>query len=853
MKLNKVFAACMLSYAIANPALANSIRGQIVSESGDIVTNAEIKIKGESQPVYSDDKGYFVIENLPTGKVELHISAKQYSHATQMVELTASGLTDYEVKLVPTVMEVIDVHATPLHASNIESALPINVLAADELRLKQASTLGESLKNEVGVHSSYFGPVASSPIIRGLDGPRVLVTQNGMDVSDASRVGPDHIVSSEVATATQIEVLRGPATLFYGSGAIGGVVNVVDNRVPTNSDTQLDYMFKHNDVADENEASFALNTGSEKFAVHFDGFWRESNDYDIPGFAELEADHDDHEEEHDEHDEHEGHEEHPEEEKGTLINSAAKAHGFTVGASYLLDNGFVGFSVGQMDREYGIPGHSHAHGEEEHEEHDEHDEHDEHEEESHGEVEELVFGKLKQDRFQLLSDLNFNNQFISRVGSKLAYTDYEHQEIENGEVGTEFKNEMLEARFDVYHKEYNGWNGAWTVHYKDSDFEAVGEEAFTPPSNTEAIAFAWLEEKHFGDVLVQFGARIEHVEISSDAEHHDEDEHHEDEHHDEHEDEHHDEHEGEIAFKDQSFTPISLSASAVWEYQDGYNLGLSAAMSQRAPSAAEIFSNGPHIGTSTYEVGALYEVHEHGDHVDIELGDQDLEKETSYSLDLTWRKFEGDFGFVISAFYNHIEDYYYQQNTGLFAGDPHAHDEEDEHHDEEEHHEDEHHEEEGHDEEHGEEGLPIYVYQQDDVNMYGFESEFIYQLTPAIKMTVFADYIRAKIDGGDNLPRIPPMRYGAEFDYVADNFAANLSVKRISEQDDIADTETSTDGYTMVDANFNYYLNGFGDDLVLFVKGENLTDEDARVHTSFLKNVSPLPGRAFSVGVRGSF
>ena len=816
MKLNKVFTACMLSYAIANPAVANSIRGQIISESGDIVTNAQITIKGEKQKAVTDEQGYFTFENLPTGKVELHVSAKQYSHATQMVNLTAAGLKNYQIKLVPSVMEVIDVHATPLHSSTIESALPVNVLTADELRLKQASTLGETLKNEVGVHSTYFGPVASSPIIRGLDGPRVLVAQNGLDVGDASRVSPDHVVSSEASTATQIEVLRGPATLFYGSGAIGGVVNVVDNRVPTNSDTQLDYMLKHNDVADENEASFNLNTGTEKLALHLDGFWRESNDYDIPGFAELEEDHDEHEEEHEDHDEHDEHEEHPEEEKGKLINSAAKASGYTVGASYLLDQGFVGFSFGQMDRDYGVPGHSHGAEEE----------HDEHEEEGHDEAEELTKAKLKQDRFQLLSDLSFEDEFLSRISTKFAYTDYQHQEIENGEIGTEFNNDMIEARVDVYHKELQGWNGAWTFHYKQSDFEAIGEEAFTPPSTTESIAFAWLEEKHYGDLLLQLGARIEHVEITSDAYLMDE-------------------HDDALVFDDQSFTPISLSAGAVWQYQQGYNLGLSVAMSQRAPSAAEIFSNGPHIGTSTYEVGALYDVHVEDDEVHIELGEQDVDKETSYSIDLTWRKFEGDFGFVISGFYNHIDNYYYQQNTGLFAEDAHAH--------EDEEHEDEHHEEEGHEDEHGEEGLSIYVYQQDDVNMYGFESEFVYQVTPALKMTVFADYIRAKIDGGDNLPRIPPMRYGAEFDYQTENYAANLTVKRIGEQDDIAETESSTDGYTMVDANFNYYLDGFGSDLVLFVKGENLTDEDARVHSSFLKNVAPLPGRAFSVGVRGSF
>ena len=162
-----------------------------------------------------------------------------------------------------------------------------------------------------------------------------------------------------------------------------------------------------------------------------------------------------------------------------------------------------------------------------------------------------------------------------------------------------------------------------TSHLK---LEAIGEEAFTPPSTTESIAFAWLEEKHYGDLLLQLGARIEHVEITSDAYSMDAHDDHEDE-HDDH-DVDHDEHDGAIVFKDQSFTPISLSAGAVWQYKKGYNIGLSAAMSQRAPSAAEIFSNGPHIGTNTYEVGALYEVHLEDEEVHFELGDQDVDKET---------------------------------------------------------------------------------------------------------------------------------------------------------------------------------------------------------------------------------
>ena len=817
--INKIAPVCVLSLFFVGASYAQKFSGIVLDADGNAVTKAKVSLVNTKYKAVTDEKGQFSFNGISAGKVELHVSAKNFSHINEHFTITEQDVNNVTISMRSTVMEVIDVYATPLHSSSIESALPVNVISGDELRLKQASTLGETLKNEVGVHSSYFGPVSSSPIIRGMDGPRVLITQNGLDVGDASRVGPDHAVSAEAGTAQQVEVLRGPSTLFYGSGAIGGVVNVVDNRVPTTIDNQIDYLLKHNDVADENEATLNINTGYKSLAVHLDAFWRESNDYKIPGYATAEDSHDDHDEEHDE----EGHEdEHVEEEiKGLLENSASKSSGFTIGSSYLFDAGYVGLSYGRMERTYGIPGHAHS----EHEE-DEHDEHEETEMEHNEEG--AVFGDLVQDRYQLLSEISFEDSFINRLMSKVAYTDYQHQEIEGGEVGTQFNNEMLETRFDLYHQAVDGWKGAWTLHYKENDFKAIGEEAFTPPSTTESIAVAWLEEKHVDNVLWQLGARIEHVELSASGEV---------ESHDEHGDELDGHDEEELHFNKQSFTPISASLGAVWEYSAGYNVGFSAAFSQRAPSASELFSNGAHIGTSTYEVGALFEVHEEDHELHVELSDQNVELETAYNLDITWRKFEGDFGFVASAFYNHIDDYYYQANTGLFAEDGH------EDHDEalEEDHADE------------SEGLPVYVFQQNNVVMYGIEAELFYQVTPSLKATLFTDYIHAKLTDGDNLPRIPPMRIGGQFNYITDEYSAELSATHYFKQSDTAELETETDGYTMLDANFNYFINNVGDDMVAFLKVNNITDEEARVHTSFLKNVSPLPARGVTVGIRGSF
>lgn len=812
--------SALLAQTFTQTALAQSISGKIVNTQGSPINGALIELGNNGQITHSNEKGVFSFKNISSGTFELHASARSYSHKNQVVSLAEIDVLDLTLILTPSVMEVIDVHATPLHSSTIESALPVNVISADELKLKQASTLGETLKNEVGVHSSYYGPVASTPIIRGLDGPRVLITQNGLDVGDASRVGPDHIVAAETSTATQIEVLRGPATLFYGSGAIGGVVNIVDDRVPTSSEQQVDYLLQYNDVSNERQASVNLQTGTDDFAFHLDGFWRDSKDYKLAGEADSH-----HEEHHDE----AGHEDedHHEESNKRLANSSTTASGATVGASYLFDQGFVGFSYGRLDREYGIPGHSH---EEEHL-------HDDDEEEEHG-----VFAKMKQDRVQILSEYNIEQRFISKVTTKLAFTDYQHQEIEETVVGTTFKNKSMEARVDLYHQDYLGWQGAWTAHYKGSDFKAQGEEAFSPPSQSQMLALAWLEEKHIGDVLVQLGVRVEQVAVDADSSlvgFAENDNDHEGEHHEAHE-AHEDHGQQLVEFKQQSFTPISTSVGLVWDYRTGYNLGFSAALSQRAPSAGELFSFGPHIGTNTFEVGALFELHQEGDEIHVELAEHSPDVETSFNLDLTWRKFDGDFGFVVSAFYNRIDDYYYQQDSGLFFNDEHNHSQD-------------HGIELESAEEHQEEGLPILVYQQDDVTMYGLEAQFVYQLSSKLKTTLIGDVIRAKLDDGGYLPRIPPMRLGAIANYQEDNFDGELSLSYYFEQDKLAELETPTDAYTMLDAHINYYLSGVGDDLVLYVKGQNLTDEHARVHSSFLKEVAPLPGRNFSVGIRGSF
>ncbi|WP_333607443.1 TonB-dependent receptor [Arsukibacterium sp.] len=808
---------------IAAQASANSISGTVLDAAGQPAANVEVSVSGTAIKVLTDSQGRFELTGINATKVELHLAGRRIAHRNIDVQVPTQGVSNLTLTVKPTPFEVIDITASPLHASITESSLPVSVLAGEQLKMRQAATLGDTLKNEIGVHSNFYGGVASSPIIRGLDGPRVLITQNGLDAGDASRVGPDHSVATEASTATQIEVLRGPATLFYGSGAIGGVVNIVDERVPTNSTPRAEWITQLQSVNSEKLIAGSAVGGNDLFAVYVDGFWRDSIDYKAPhGHDE----HDDHGHDHD-HD----HEEHSER---RIENTFARSQGGTLGASYLLSNGFVGLSYGRMERKYGIPGHSHGG----------HSDHG-------GDGEEQVFADKTQDRFQLQSSVFYQDSLLSQVNTKLAYTDYQHAEIEGGEIGTVFSNKSHEARLELLHRPWQHWKGGLSLHYKFSDFEAVGAEAFSPPSDTTMLAAAWMTERHFGPVLLQLGARTERVTIKAPSvllpmlELHEHDDHGHDHGHG-HNHGHDHGHGPDITrvFDFNSrYNPYSLSAGLVWDFTPGYNMGVSISRAERAPSAAELLSFGPHIGTSAYEVGAIFKLN--ADEDGFVLHPDGFKTERSNNIDLTLRKTTGSTGFVLNAFYNRVDNYYFQQFTGLFAEFSHDHGDDHDHgghahggHDDHDEHVDE---------------LPVYLFTNRDVNLYGLEAQFVWQISQPYRLTLQGDYIRASVRGAGELPRTPPMRLLTSFAYEGNHYDADVTFARYFRQSKVAEMEAATSGYSMLDASVSYRFNFAGQELVAFLKGQNLLDQRALMHTSFLKDDAPLPGRGLAVGLRGRF
>ncbi len=795
---------------------AYGLSGSVTDSDGIPIQGAAIEIIGAGTQVTTGPDGRFEFEQKSVD--EIHVKASGYSH--RVLHLHGDYIEPMQITLYPTIMEQVDVVGLPLHMSTMESAQPIAVLAGGELRRKQASTLGETLKNEVGVHSTYFGPVASSPIIRGLDGPRVLITQNGFDAADASRVGPDHVVATETVTAQQIEILRGPATLFYGSGAIGGVINIVDDRVPTDSERRAAFSIAHDTVASEDEVAGSYTGGNDSAAFHVDGFLRDGGDYRIPGTALLEtaAEH-----------EEAGHDAHP---HGILENSAGRSHGVNIGGSVLLDRGFIGLSYGRLERTNGVPGHGHFLE----------DAADQIDAEHH---EENVQSALEQDRWQLISDLQIDSALLASVKVRLGYTDYTHREIhaeheaaldsiaddhdhdhDHDHAGTLFRNETLQARVELMHQEFAGWRGAISFEEKVTDFEAAGDEAFTAPSRTEVRSIALMEEKHTGDILWQLGARIEQVTIEVDpiAFHH----HHEVASHDE---------TGPadlLVFDNRKLTPFSLSAGLVWDIAPDYKWSLAYTRAQRAPSAAELYSVGPHLGTGAFEIGALFNLHAEDGEIHLDYHGQASE-EVSNNLDLSLRKHHGNLGFIVNVFYNRISGFYYERHTGLHYDDLFSHDAVTDDYETHNH------------------ALPVYIFDQADATLYGLEAEFAWQPRTPLKLTAWMDTVNGKLDGDGYLPRLPPVRLGAGLNYTWRQWHLDFDAVRYFDQNKTSAGETTTSGYILLDAAVRYSLPVAQGALSVFLKAENISDEVARVHSSYLKDVAPLPGRGFTLGLRGQF
>ena len=662
----------------------------------------------------------------------------------------------------------IIVTADPLGDVDSHFAAPVAVMTAKELRKSSMRSVGEAVSTQLGVHSSDFGASVGRPVIRGLGGGRVRVLENGIGSMDLSTISADHGVSIEPLFAEQIEILRGPATLLYGSGASGGLVNINNERilktVPENANAAL---YSHWDTASEGWLAAAQANAplGRAIAVHVDVLGRNTDDVDIPGFASIEPDDDD--------------------EPGTLVNSDGESLNFSGGLSWVGDDGYLGFNVSRLENEYGVPV-EHGHG---------HDEEEEEEEAAEGGTR----IDLSQTRFDVDGRFHLDRLFIETARVRWGFNDYEHDEIEgSGEIGTRFSNREWEGRLEFVLQAMGPWDGVIGFQFRDQDYSAIGEEAFVPPAELDSQALFIFEKADFGNIHVDLGLRLETQHAA-----------------------------GESPSGSADHNLISVSAGSTWTYAPGFELGVSFARSQRAPRIEELLANGPHLASNTFEIG------------DIDLGE-----ETSTNVDVFWRKLTGQVRLDFNVFYNDIDALVFLEANDRNA-DGIADRVEDDFSDT------------------GEivledNALLLVSQTQRDAQFWGFEL--------AVDVTVFddkrglldlriwTDYVDGEIAGGDKVPRIPPLRFGGGFEWERARAYAGFEVIHVTRQDEHGRLETATDAYTLVNihAGYRFRLQDIGD-LTVFARGTNLADETARRHTSFIKDVAPLPGASGLIGMRIEF
>jgi len=638
--------------------------------------------------------------------------------------------------------------ATPPPPTGIiveDAFVPITVVPSNEITGTPGANLADSLQYRPGITGSNFAPGANRPVIRGLDNFRVRVQENGIGSHDVSALSEDHAVPIDPFAADHIEVVRGPATLRYGSQAIGGVVSAINDRIPEIIPPRgfsVETRGGLNSVDKGADGAFKVTAGAGSFAVHADAFKRHAGDYDTPA--------------------------------GRQANSFVDNEGFSVGGSLIGPSGFIGIALTRYDALYGIPG-------------------------------EDARIDMLQDKFQSRGEWRFGSMGIEAIRYWLGVSDYGHKEIIPGEgIGSLFTNKESEGRVEVQHLpvmtafgELRGVVGTQFGYRKTIADSLEGDDLLAPARTSSVAAFIFEELQVTKRLRLQAAARIEHTSVDGtglvltapNA--------------------------GDELAAERTFRPFSASAGVLYKLPMGVVARLTGQYVERAPDAAELFSKGVHEATQTFEIGNPF-----------------LEKEKAVTFELGFRKAEGPFRFDASVYHTQFDGFIFKQRTNEKCDDdlasctPGG----------------------------GGTELDQIRFEQRDATFTG--AELLAQLDIApIWRGVWGidgqyDFVRARFDDaqGGNLPRIPPHRVGAGVYYRDLNWFARVGFLHAFDQNKIGEFETSTDGYTLLNADlaYTFKLTSQGNaihEMTIGLKGENLLDDDVRNHVSFLKDEVLQPGR----------
>ncbi|HEV8691255.1 MAG TPA: TonB-dependent receptor [Ideonella sp.] len=649
-----------------------------------------------------------------------------------------------------TAPQTVVITGNPL--GNDDVVAPTTTLSGDKLVLRRGSSLGETLDGLPGVSASYFGPNANRPIIRGQDGDRIRVLSNAGASLDASSLSFDHAVPIDPLVVERVEVLRGPAALLYGGSAVGGVVNAIDNRIPRDPIQGVKGVgeVRFGGAANERGASGLVETGGPGFALHADAFWRKTDDLRVPDFDRPLDDG-------------------GTERRDSIRDSASEAKGGALGGSAVWEHGYLGAAVDTYRNNYGAV------------------------------AEEGVVIHMKRDKLALAGEVRDLGSFITTVRGQLGHADYQHEEVEgSGEIGTTFKNKGTDYRLEAVHARQplgqGELDGVIGLQGENSTFEALGEEGFVPTTHSRQAALFVLEQWSFArSTKLSAGLRFERDSVDSDG----------------------DVGGGEPKFgppQQRSFSPFNASLGVVHNLDADWQLSANGSFTERAPVSYEIYANGIHAATGTFERGNLNQAKERGRHLEA---------------DLQWK--HGDDRFKASAFISRFSNYISLQPTG----EPDVID--------------------------GGEGFPVYEFRGVPAQLYGLEIEGQTRLLDAstkLDLDGHADWVHGSDRAtGEPLPRLAPVRLTAGLTWLLGDWSTRAEVQHADQQSRVPSNDTPTPGWTIVNLSASYRVRLGDADGLLFAKLNNVTNELAYNASTIetVRPLAPLGGRAVMAGLRLSF
>lgn len=646
-------------------------------------------------------------------------------------------------------LDEILVTASPIGARQFDILQGTSSLSGEALDRSLSTNLGDALDKLPGVSQTAFGAGASRPIIRGQGGDRIRILTGGIGSIDASSTSPDHAPAVDLDTAKRVEVVRGPATLLYGNNAAGGVINVLDGRIPIAEPNDGAEGFARIGLgSNANERSLASGVDvqlNSPLVVHIDGSFRQTDNFKAPGFLQSKALRT---------------EAVPGDEdvnaRGSVPNSDLTQKSATGGVSYIGDWGFFGASVSRLTSNYGVPAGPPIAGV--------------------VDDEGPVRIDLGQTRVDLMGEVSQSDGFIETTRVRFGWGDYKHTELEDGVPGTQFLNKGWEGRIELVQRAIGNLSGAEGVQASHRNFRAIGEEAFLPQSDTDQYGVFTLQRLDLSPFAVEGGVRLEKQKVQANS----------------------------VDF-DRNFTTVSVSAGASRQLGDGWLTGISLSRTERAPNAEELLSDGAHLATSTFE-----------------RGDSTLGKETGLGGELTLKKTGGPVTGSVNLYLTDYDRYVYERLTGA-----------------------------------AQDGLPVAQFTATDARFWGFEVEAETTLVRnddlTLKLDGGVDYVRATDrDNHAPLPRIPALSARAGLDAELGAVSARVDATWNARQRRVTAFERPTDSSLVFNTSVDWHPFQ-GRDLTVLAEIRNLTNEEVRLATSFLKDVLPLPGRDFRVSLRAGF